>query len=176
MRVEDFTFEQRPLGELPTTGDLISWLADFGGDDQWVLGENEEAAVVLGDHIIIWRDEPLTEQGKKDAVAEYERTERYRQEEEDFYSLIEDDLERLQALGFTRSDFEDDGSFATDKLPRLLALCEHHPEYHIVTQCVGGYCNRVCKGDPDCYYLSGGDNDPELFGDACEGCKHYECS
>lgn len=39
MRVEDFDFEQRSLSDVPTTGDLISWLADFGGDDQWVLGK-----------------------------------------------------------------------------------------------------------------------------------------
>lgn len=73
MRVEDFTFEQRPLSALPTTSDLISWLADFGGDDQWVDGD-EQAVVVLGDHIIVWKDGPLTDEDKRSAVAEYEDT------------------------------------------------------------------------------------------------------
>jgi hypothetical protein len=72
MQVEDFTFEQRPLSELPDS-DLSQWLADFNGDDQWYDEGNHvtRAAVVLGDHIIIWQDESLTDEDKKDAVAEY---------------------------------------------------------------------------------------------------------
>jgi hypothetical protein len=60
------------LSELPEFG-LSQWLADFGGDDQWWTG-SEAAAVVRGNHIIMWQDEPLTDADKKDAVAEYERT------------------------------------------------------------------------------------------------------
>jgi hypothetical protein len=80
MRVEDYSIEQRPLIDLPThrNGDLISWLGDFGGDDQWVVGgENvTQPVVVLGDHIIVWQDEPLTDGDKKDAVSEHESSQR----------------------------------------------------------------------------------------------------
>ena len=47
-------------------------------------------------------------------------------------------------------------------------------EYHIVSQCYDGYCNRVCNGDPNCYYLSGDNRDPVLCGEACEMCEHYK--
>jgi hypothetical protein len=65
------------LNDLPTpdNGDLISWLADFGGDDQWVESGPDGvsgAAVVLGDRIIIWQDEPLTDEEKRIAIAEYQ--------------------------------------------------------------------------------------------------------
>jgi hypothetical protein len=72
MRVQDCTFEQRLLSDLPTTGDIVSWLADFDGGDQWYEGSPvTKAAVVLGDHIIMWQDKPLTDEDKRDAVAEY---------------------------------------------------------------------------------------------------------
>jgi hypothetical protein len=74
MRVEDFTFEQRPLNALPDSN-LSQWLADFNGDDQWYEDSPvTQAAVVLGNHIIIWKDKPLTDEDKRDAVAEYEET------------------------------------------------------------------------------------------------------
>ena len=57
--------------------------------------------------------------------------------------LIEGDLERLKALGFTKDDFQDNGCFDTSKLPDLVAFCEQHPEYHIVTQCDNCYSNDV---------------------------------
>ena len=68
--MKNFTFEQRPLSELPGS-DLSQWLADFGGDDQWWDGDPVEQAAVLGDHIIVWKDEPLTEEGKAEVVGEY---------------------------------------------------------------------------------------------------------
>ena len=78
MKVDDFTFEHRPVSELPDS-DLAQWLADFNGDDQWsVEGDTTEAAVVLGDHIIIWKDESVTDEDKEEAVAEYESTLCYR--------------------------------------------------------------------------------------------------
>ena len=76
MRVEDFSFEERPLSELPDS-DLSQWLADFHGDDQWKVEEGDnviQAVVVLGNHIIFWQDQPLTDEDKKDAVAEYEES------------------------------------------------------------------------------------------------------
>ncbi len=69
MQTCEFTFEQRPLSDLPD--DLI----EFGGDDQWVDWEGDEVvsgAVVLGDQVIVWQDDPLTDQGKQD-IAEYVR-------------------------------------------------------------------------------------------------------
>jgi hypothetical protein len=63
------------LSELPGTGDLSQWLADFMGDDQWYEGSPvTQAAVIRGNRIIIWQDEPLTEDDKRSAVAEYEAT------------------------------------------------------------------------------------------------------
>lgn len=74
MRVEEFAFEQRPLSELPDSG-LSQWLADFDGDDQWYAGGPvTQAAVVLGDHIIIWQDRPLSDEDKRSAVAAYQDT------------------------------------------------------------------------------------------------------
>jgi hypothetical protein len=72
---DDFSFEQRPLSELPES-DLSQWLAEFHGDDQWQVADDRvtQAVVVRGHHIIIWQDEPLTDEDKKDAVAEYEQT------------------------------------------------------------------------------------------------------
>ena len=57
MRFEDFSFEQRPLSELPTLEELVN---DFNGDDQWVDGEGEGGGLVFDDHIIVWQDELLT--------------------------------------------------------------------------------------------------------------------
>ena len=73
MKVEDFSFEQRSSTELPTSG-LSQWLADFNGDDQWYEEGNHgtKAAVVLGDHIIVWQDGPLTDEDKRNAIAEYQ--------------------------------------------------------------------------------------------------------
>ena len=70
MKVEDFTFEERPLS---LDGDLISWLGNLGGDDQWVVA-GKQAVLIVGDHIIVWQDEPLTDEEKRDAVAEYGET------------------------------------------------------------------------------------------------------
>ena len=64
--------------------------------------------------------------------------------------LVED-LERLQALGVSTHDFDSSGRFDTDKLPKLLALCEQHPEYHIVTECEEGYDNSVRFVNRLCY-------------------------
>jgi hypothetical protein len=69
MEIGEFTFEQRPLSDLPD--DLI----EFGGDDQWVDWKGDQVvsgAVVLGDQVIVWQDDPLTDQGKQD-IAEYVR-------------------------------------------------------------------------------------------------------
>ena len=74
----EYTFEQHALGERPI--DLVG----LGGDDQWVdWTENGviSAAVVLGDHIIVWQDEPLTEEGKRD-IADYLRARAEYEEEE----------------------------------------------------------------------------------------------
>jgi hypothetical protein len=76
LRVEEFTFERRPASDLPEDN-LGQWLADFHGDDQWYCtdaGGVTEAALVLGDHIILWQDRPLTDEDKRSAVAEYEET------------------------------------------------------------------------------------------------------
>ena len=48
MRIDHFTFERRPLSDLPTHGDLISWLVDFGGDDQWVVSGDCEELPAIG--------------------------------------------------------------------------------------------------------------------------------
>ena len=60
--------EQRALCELPTLdpGDLMDWLADFGGDDYWVDdGESvTQAGVAQGDRLIIWQDGPITDRTK----------------------------------------------------------------------------------------------------------------
>ena len=96
MRVDDFTFELRPLNELPydNDGDLIEWLADFGGQDQWVTdgddGHITQAAVIVGCDIIIWQDEPLTDQDMRNAVAEYQETETRLLAEEVFGEFLED--------------------------------------------------------------------------------------
>jgi hypothetical protein len=84
---DHFTFEQRPLSELPDS-DLSQWLADFHGDDQWQVADDRvtQAVVVQGHHIIIWQDAPLTDEDKKDAVAEYEHTIR------DGYSVDESEV------------------------------------------------------------------------------------
>jgi hypothetical protein len=69
MEIGEFTFEQRQLSDLPD--DLI----EYGGDDQWVDWKGDQVvsgAVVLGDHVIVWQDDPLTDQGKQD-IAEYVR-------------------------------------------------------------------------------------------------------
>lgn len=90
-----FSFEQRPTSELPRD-DLSQWLADFHGDDQWVSddGHVTEAAVVLGDHIILWQDRPLTDDDKRSAVAAYRETEtRHR--------IAEEAMSYLQTHGLT---------------------------------------------------------------------------
>jgi len=90
--------------------------------------------------------------------------------------LLKDDSKRLKALGFKKKDFDDNGCFGTNKLPKLMAFCVGHPEYHIVTQGYGGYCNRARTDDeaddddPVGYYLADGSKDPKL-------CSHrYACS
>ena len=90
--------------------------------------------------------------------------------------LIEDRLERLEALGFSTDDFDDDGRFDTRSLPKLAAFCEEHPEYHIVTQCDEGYYNTVRFVNRLCYFLADGSNAPELCVEVCEVCEHYDCS
>ena len=75
--MSNYTFEQRPLSELTTPyEDLIQWLCDeFRGDDQWVDATSKGitgAVVVCGDDITIWKDGPLTDKDKDDAVSEYE--------------------------------------------------------------------------------------------------------
>ncbi len=84
---DHFTFEQRPLSELPDS-DLSQWLAEFHGDDQWQVADEHvtQAVVVQDHHIIIWQDEPLTDKDKKDAIAEYEQTIR------DGYSVDESEV------------------------------------------------------------------------------------
>ena len=71
--VDNYRFEQRPLSELPAS-DVHEWLAGFHGDDQWVDSDDHGtyAVVVLGNHIVIWQDEPLTDDDKWATVAEYE--------------------------------------------------------------------------------------------------------
>jgi hypothetical protein len=95
-KVEEFTFERRPLSDLPKDN-LSQWLADFHGDDQWCsadAGGVTEAVVVLGDHIILWHDRPLTDEDKRSAVAEYRETEtRHR--------LAEKSMRFLEAHGLT---------------------------------------------------------------------------
>ena len=66
----EYTFEQHVLSECPT--DLVA----LGGDDQWAdWTENGviSAAVVMGDHVIVWQDDPLTDEGKRD-IADYLRS------------------------------------------------------------------------------------------------------
>lgn len=87
--------------------------------------------------------------------------------------LMEDDVDRLRALGFSP---DDNGSFETDKLPDLVAFCEKHPDYHIVTLCDEGYCNDVRWVNRQLYYLADGSKDPELHVDACRVCGHFDCS
>ncbi len=89
--------------------------------------------------------------------------------------LVEDS-ERLEALGFPRRDFDDNGRFATDRLPKLLAFCEQHPEYHIVTQCDECYSNQVRFVNRLCYFLADGSKDLDLYIDACRVCDSYDCS
>jgi hypothetical protein len=76
MRVDDFTYGQRPLSELPDDDDLACSLhEEFESDDQWVDTDAEhviQAVVVCGGHIIIWQDKPLTDEDKQNAVAEHE--------------------------------------------------------------------------------------------------------
>jgi hypothetical protein len=82
----EYTFEQHALGERPI--DLI----DLGGDDQWVdWTENGviSAVVVLGEHVIVWQDDPLTDEGKRE-IADYLRS-RAQYEEED----LEDEEEEV---------------------------------------------------------------------------------
>ncbi len=87
MRFEDFSFEQRPLSDLPMLDyeEVLSWLVDFNANDQWVSGEEYviEAALVQGEHIIIWQDEPLTDSDMLEIVEEQlERREEDRLAEE----------------------------------------------------------------------------------------------
>ena len=89
--------------------------------------------------------------------------------------LIEDRLERLKVLGFSTNDFDDNGGFDTSSLPKLAALCEKHPEYHIVTQCDEGYYNQVRFVNRLRYFLADGNTAPELCVEACEVCKQYDC-
>lgn len=89
--------------------------------------------------------------------------------------LIEDRLERLKVLGFSTNDFDDNGGFDTSSLPKLAALCEKHPEYHIVTQCNKGYYNQVRFVNRLRYFLADGNTAPELCVEACEVCKQYDC-
>ena len=65
----------KPLSELRASDATCCDAGD--GDDLWVCSVPDGvtgAAVVLGDHIILWQDEPLTDAAKKDGVAEYEET------------------------------------------------------------------------------------------------------
>ena len=89
--------------------------------------------------------------------------------------LIEDDLERLEALGFLKGEFEDSGIFDTDMLRELAAFCEEHPEYHIVTQCDEGYYNKVRSVNRICYYLADGSQDPGLCVVPCDECGCWDC-
>jgi hypothetical protein len=106
MKVEDCTFEQRPLRELPD-GDLSQWLADFNGEDQWYEGSPvTQAAVVLGDYIIIWQDEPLTDEDKRSAVAEYESTmEAEAERDEDGCFAEYPDIEETAQSGWQKEGF-----------------------------------------------------------------------
>jgi hypothetical protein len=66
----EYTFEQHALDERPT--DLI----DLGGDDQWadsLNGRVVSAVVVMGEHVVVWQDDPLTDEGKH-AIADYLRS------------------------------------------------------------------------------------------------------
>ena len=106
MRVEDFTFEQRPLSNLPDpNSNLSQWLADFNGDDQWYEGRPvTKAAVIFGDHIIFWKDEPLTDEDKRDAVAEYEERMEY-EEIEDALDDSDCDAENTAQTNWQREGF-----------------------------------------------------------------------
>jgi hypothetical protein len=82
--------------------------------------------------------------------------------------LIEDDLERLEALGFGEDMVEDNGMFETWWLGELQAFCKAHPEYHIVTAADGDdgnllYLNTVAYVNRIGYYLADGDKDETLF-------------
>lgn len=74
MRFEDFSFEQRPLSDLPTLDyeEVLSWLVDFNANDQWVSGNEYviEAALVRGEDITVWQDEPLTDSDMLEIVEE----------------------------------------------------------------------------------------------------------
>lgn len=75
MKAEDFTFEQRPLSDLPKNVDLAYWLGEQNGDDQWQVADEDaliQAAVVNEPDIIVWQDKPLTDLDKKEAVEAYE--------------------------------------------------------------------------------------------------------
>jgi hypothetical protein len=65
---ERMTFEQRPLADCPP--DLI----ELGGDDQWADieqgGEVVSAVVVMGNHVTVWQDNPLTDKDKA-KIADY---------------------------------------------------------------------------------------------------------
>ena len=67
-KVEDCTFDQRPLADLPQNVD---------GDDQWTVTDENgvvQAAVVFGNEFTIWQDHSLTDAEKRDAVEEYSDT------------------------------------------------------------------------------------------------------
>jgi hypothetical protein len=81
--------------------------------------------------------------------------------------LIEDDLDRLEALGFGEDMVEDNGMFDTDRLRALEQFCKSHPGYHIVTLIEEDgeliYVNRVAFANRYGYYLADGDMDETLF-------------
>jgi hypothetical protein len=75
-KVEDYSFEQRPLSELPKDGRVIEWLGD-DNDDQWEVSDEDgtvAAAVVNGGDFTVWSDEPLTDAFKRESVADFEET------------------------------------------------------------------------------------------------------
>ena len=91
LRFDDFSFEQRPLSELPTGEELGN---DFSGDDQWVDGDGEGGGLVYGNHIIVWQDEPLTDSDMLEIVEEQlERREEDRLDEEE--DQITEELDRV---------------------------------------------------------------------------------
>ena len=74
VKLEELTFERRPLSDLPANVNLGYWLGEQNGCDQWQDGGGEtliRAVVRHGLHYIVWQDEPLTEKNKEDFYDEF---------------------------------------------------------------------------------------------------------
>lgn len=80
----EFTFDLRPLSDLPKDIDL--WHDEHEGcDDKWVDHSDnhvERAAVRSGTEYTVWQDGPLTEERKRDLIDEFVESESRRDYEE----------------------------------------------------------------------------------------------